>query len=223
MLVSRCLGGSGSGGQSSHLWLRSDGPAQAGRRGPDQSARPGLPQTPSGGALHPVIMTAPRGDVAGTRGTALVMRDRVIKVAPRCRPTADREPAVVVTHLDQVPHPVRDPVSGGRVRVGARDAGTAVRVIGVRVIGVRSANFAGRRCGSRQDGLQSGSQFGRRVRATLGDGRWLTQEHDRHRNGDPPEHACSGHPRFGPSRSGVPGSGHPRSGPVRISGELVCL
>ena len=45
--------------------------------------------------------------------------------------------------------------------MGARDAGTAVRIIGVRVIAnpviaVRGANLAGRRRGSRQDGPQRG-------------------------------------------------------------------
>ena len=149
------------GRHSGHVRLRSDGPAQSGWCGPDQGARPGLPQTPGGRALHPVIVAASTGNIAGTGQAALIVGDRVIKVAPRRRPAADREPAVLVTHLDQVPHPVGDPVSGGGVRVGARDAGTAVRVIGVRVIAnpviaVRGANLAGRRRGSRQDGPQRG-------------------------------------------------------------------
>ena len=96
--------------------------------------------------------------------------------------------------------------------MGARDVGSAVGVIGVRVIGVRltaagvtavrTANRTGHRNGTRQDGPQSSSQIRRRIQATLGDGRWLTQEHDRHRNGDPAEHA----------RSARPGTGHAGSG-----------
>jgi hypothetical protein len=87
--------------------------------------------------------------------------------------------------------------------MGARDAGAAFRVIGVRAVPVRAvafraANLIGCYNGSRQDGAQSGSQFSRRVQATSDDGWWLTQEHDRHRNGDPPEHACSRH--AGPRR-----------------------
>ena len=204
-------GRNGHGRRSGHVRLRSDGPAQSGWCGPDQGARPGLPQTPGGRALHPVIVAASTGNIAGTRQAALIVGDRVIKVAPRRRPAADREPAVLVTHLNQVPHPVGDPVSGGGVRVGARDAGTAVRVIGVRVIAnpviaVRGANLAGRRRGSRQDGPQRVRQLSRRIQASLRGGRWLIQESDRHRDGDPPEHAGSGHPG-----SGHPGSGHPGS------------
>jgi hypothetical protein len=170
-----------------------------------------------------VIMAASTGNIAGTGQTALIVGNRVIKIGPRRGPTADREPAVLVTHFDQVSHPVRDPVSGRRVRMTALAAGTAIRVIGVRVIAVRAANLAGRRYGSRQDGPQSGSQLRRRVQATLSGGRWLTQEHDRHRNGDPPEHACSkysgpGHALFGYTQAGPAGSGR-----VRIRGGLVCI
>jgi hypothetical protein len=142
----------------------------------------------------------------------------VIKIAPRRGPAADREPAVLVTHFNQVAHPVRDSVSGGRVRVTALAAGTAIRVIGVRAIAVRAANLTSRSFGSRQDGLQSGSQLSRRVQLTLGGGRWLTQEHDRHRNGDPPEHAWSEYSGSGPAQSGYAGSGR-----VRICGGLVFI
>ena len=110
---------------------------------------------------------------------------------------------------------------GARDSEAPSDAVIGVRVIGVRVIGVRltaagvtavrTANRTGHRNGTRQDGPQSGSQIRRRIQATLGDGRWLTQEHDRHRSGDPAEHA----------RSARPGTGHAGSGRVRICGGLV--
>jgi energy-coupling factor transporter ATP-binding protein EcfA2 len=108
------LGGCGWAGVSSgHVRLRSDGPAQAGWGGPDQGARLGLLQTPGGRALHAVIVAASARNVAGTGKTALIVGDGVVEITPRRWPAADREPAVLVTYLDQVPHPVGDPVSGG--------------------------------------------------------------------------------------------------------------
>jgi hypothetical protein len=92
----------------------------------------------------------------------------VVEVTPRRWPAADREPAVLLTNLDQVPHPIGDPVSGDRVRVDARDPAIAIRVIDVRGFAVRTASLSRRRRGSRQDGPQSGSQLRRRVQATRG-------------------------------------------------------
>ncbi len=196
--------------RSGHVRLRSDGPAESGWCGPDQGARPGLPQTPGGRALHPVIVAASTGNIAGTRQAALIVGDRVIKVAPRRRPAADREPAVLVTHLDQVPHPGRG--SGIRRRhsrgyTGHRDRRPRYRSSRDRQSRDRRPRGQPRGPPSRQPpGLarSAAASSSRRVRASLGGGRWLIQESDRHRDGDPPEHAGSGHPG-----SGHPGSGHP--------------
>ena len=100
--------------------LRCDGPAQSRWCGPDQGARPGLPQTPSGRALHPVIVAASTGNIAGTGQAALDRRDRVIKVAPRRHLTADGNPQFRSRTSIRSLHPVGDPVSGGGARVGAR-------------------------------------------------------------------------------------------------------
>src|SRR6266536_61227 len=114
-----------------------DDPEQRGWRGPDQRARPGLPQTPGGRALHPVIMAAPRGDIARAGETALVVGDRVVEIAPRRWAAADREPADLVTDLDQVPHPIRDLVYGDRVGVRTRSVVIAGRVMAGRVMAGR--------------------------------------------------------------------------------------
>ncbi len=143
---------------SGDVWFRLDRPGQPGRRGPDQGARPGLLQTPGGRTLHPVIVAASTGNVAGASESALIIGDRVIKVAPGRWSAADREPAVLVADLDEVPHPVGDPVSGGSVGVCAGG-----NVIAVHVVLVQATTLAGRRCGGRQDGPQSGNQPRRRA------------------------------------------------------------
>ena len=173
----------------------------------------GLPQTPRGGALHPVIVAASAGNIAGTGETALVVGDRVIEVAARHWPAADREPAVLITNLNEVPHPVRHPVSVSRVGVSAR--GNPIVVYELTVVGgrIRTADLADSRRASLQHGLQSGYHPRRRGRSpgriqpTQRGGGWLIQEGDRHSDGDPPEHT-------GPRRTapGAAGPGAPRSG-----------
>ena len=195
----------------------SDGPGQTRWCGPDQRARRGLPQTPRRRALHPVVVAASAGNIAGTGETALVVGDCVIEVAARHWLAADREPAVLVTNLNEVPHPVRDPVSGSRVGVGSR--GTPIVVHGLTVVGVRvrTADLADSRRASLQHGPQSGNQPCRRDRSpgrtqpTQRGGGWLIQEGDRHSDGDPPEHTGTRRTALGCGRSGRTAFGWGRS------------
>ncbi len=208
--------------RSGRVRCGSDGPGQTGWCGPDQRARRGLPQTPRRRALHPVVVAASAGNIAGTGETALVVGDCVIEVAARHWPAADREPAVLVTNLNEVPHPVRHPVSGSRVGVGAR--GTPIVVHGLTVVGgrIRTADLADSRRASLQHGPQSGNQPCRRDRSpgriqpTQRGGGWLIQEGDRHSDGDPPEHTGTRRTVPGCGRSGARVRARVRAHRVRV-------
>ena len=99
-----------------------------------------------------MVVAASTGEVAGTGETALVVGDRVIEVAARRWPAADREPAVLVTYLNEVTHPLRDPVSGSRVGVGAPGTPFAVYMITIVGVGIRASDPADGRRASRQYG-----------------------------------------------------------------------
>ncbi len=106
-----CQAGLGDGGRISHDF-GADAVGPAGRGGPFEVAGFGLFQPPAGDLFDLVMGSAQRGTITFAGPTPPTVGDCVIQVTLDGRPPTAGERASLVTHLDQVPQPLRRLVAG---------------------------------------------------------------------------------------------------------------